>query len=191
MRHLAFVILIGIAMSAQGQSDTYREIPDYPAEYTPATVVARMIDGLGYRYYWATEGLTEIDLAYRADETARTSHETLEHIHQLSLLILNGVKNKPNLDRPKGLTFIEMQNSTLANLHEISTLLKDDSTMDLAERNIIFQRGDKTSEFPFWHQLNGPIADALWHVGQIVANRRASGNPIDSRVNVFSGKMRG
>ena len=42
--------------------------------------------------------------------------------------------------------------------------------------------------FPFWNHLNGPIADALWHSGQIVSNRRASGNPLNSKVNVFIGK---
>ena len=28
----------------------------------------------------------------------------------------------------------------------------------------------------------------LWHCGQVVTNRRASGNPINSKVNVFVGK---
>ncbi|RMG65160.1 MAG: hypothetical protein D6722_16205, partial [Bacteroidetes bacterium] len=34
----------------------YRAIPDYPETFTPGTTVARFLDGLGYRYYWATEG---------------------------------------------------------------------------------------------------------------------------------------
>lgn len=38
--------------------------------------------------------------------------------------------------------------------------------------------------------LNGPIADALWHVGQVVSFRRSSGNPFNSKVSVFSGKVR-
>ena len=35
----------------------YYQIPDYPSSYNAATVAARTIDGLGFRYYWATEGL--------------------------------------------------------------------------------------------------------------------------------------
>ena len=42
--------------------------------------------------------------------------------------------------------------------------------------------------FPFWNMINGPISDAIWHSGQVVANRRASGNPINPKVNVFIGK---
>jgi hypothetical protein len=42
--------------------------------------------------------------------------------------------------------------------------------------------------FPFWNQINGPISDALWHCGQVVMNRRASGNPLQKGVNVFIGK---
>ena len=45
-------------------------------------------------------------------------------------------------------------------------------------------------EFPFWNQLNGPIEDAVWHSGQIVAFRRASGNPISKKISVFTGKVR-
>jgi len=35
--------------------------------------------------------------------------------------------------------------------------------------------------------LNGPIADALTHVGQVISFRRTSGNPIPKGVNVFMG----
>jgi hypothetical protein len=35
-----------------------------------------------------------------------------------------------------------------------------------------------------------PISDALWHCGQVVSLRRASGNPFSSKVSVFTGKVR-
>jgi len=79
---------------------------------------------------------------------------------------------------------------TLQNLKAASDILWNSTDEQLDDYKIIFQRGDKVSEFPFWHHLNGPIADALWHCGQIVSFRRASGNPIDNRVNVFMGKVR-
>ena len=43
---------------------------------------------------------------------------------------------------------------------------------------------------PFWNQLNGPIEDAVWHSGQIVVFRRASGNPISKKISVSTGKVR-
>jgi hypothetical protein len=30
---------------------------------------------------------------------------------------------------------------------------------------------------PFWHLINGPMADALTHTGQISSFRRLAGNP--------------
>ena len=50
----------------------YAEIPPMTGDYTPGKVAARVIDGLGFRYYWATEGLTEKDLEYKPSEEGRT-----------------------------------------------------------------------------------------------------------------------
>lgn len=170
----------------------YASIPEYPEAYTAGAVCARLIDGLGFRYYWATEGLTDTDLAYQIDSTIRTSLATLEHIHGLSQTIVNSVDKRPNV-RPtekRDLSWAELRAETLNNLKHTSDVLLTSSQEDLEAYEIVFQRGDKTSNFPFWHQLNGPIADALWHVGQVVTFRRASGNPIDSRISVFSGTVR-
>lgn len=71
-----------------------------------------------------------------------------------------------------------------------SDILKGSRAGDMEDFNIIFQRGENKSEFPFWNLLNGPIADAIYHVGQVVSQRRTSGNPLSSKVNVFSGKTR-
>ena len=69
----------------------YYQIPDTPVVYTAATVAARMVDGLGFRYFWATEGLTETDLNYKPGDSTRTSFETLEHINGLVTVLLNAV----------------------------------------------------------------------------------------------------
>ena len=34
----------------------YYEIPKETNKYTAGSVASRMVDGLGFRYYWATEG---------------------------------------------------------------------------------------------------------------------------------------
>jgi hypothetical protein len=50
------------------------------------------------------------------------------------------------------------------------------------------QLSKSTSEYPFWSLINGPIADALWHVGQVVSLRRASGNPFPEGISLLQGK---
>jgi hypothetical protein len=171
----------------------YHQIPEAPEIYTANTVAARMIDGLGFRYYWATEGLREEDLAFMPSHQARTTAETLDHIYGLCETIWNAVKQQPNI-RPSSsqqLTFEEQRVLTLLRLKEASDLLRQQDTLTLKDMPIVFQRSERTATFPFWHILNGQLADAIWHVGQVVSFRRSSGNPIDGRVDVFSGKLRG
>lgn len=177
------------------QTDTselpYREIPPHAEEYTPETVIARMIDGLGFRYYWATEGLREEDLEYRPHETSRTAFETLDHIYGLSECVFYPAQQKgiPRGGERPEMTFEEMRKATLENLKVAADIFRS-GEVKLEDCPIIFERPDRKSEFPFWNNINGPIADALWHTGQIVMLRRASGNPFNSKVSVFQGKVR-
>lgn len=169
----------------------YAQIPEYPEEYTAETVAARMIDGLGFRYYWATEGLRPEDLTYKPSEEARTADETLDHLYGLSELIANASRQKANV-RPSvtpEMTFEEKRAATLQNLKEASDLLKS-GQLTLEDCKVVFERSSGSSEFPFWNNINGPIADAIWHCGQVVSFRRASGNPFNSKVSVFSGTVR-
>lgn len=170
----------------------YRQIPDYPESYTPESVAARMVDGLGFRYYWATEGLRAEDLAFRPSPEARTTDETLDHILGLVDIVLNTVQGKANIrgedDNPP-VDFEAKRKMTLEKLAMASDLLKNGGAK-LEDLEIVFQNGDNKSEFPFWNLLNGPIADALWHVGQVVSFRRSSGNPFNSKASVFTGKLR-
>ncbi|MEM6964569.1 MAG: hypothetical protein AAF573_07380 [Bacteroidota bacterium] len=171
----------------------FREIPEAPNSYTAEGVAARMIDGLGFRYYWATIDLRDEDLNFRPGETNRTTLETLEHIYNLSKTIRNGTANTPNIrggdSEKKKMNYAELRKATLENLKAASDLLRGKEAQ-LEHMNIIFQRGERQSEFPFWNMINGPIADALWHAGQVVSNRRASGNPLPPGVSVFTGKTK-
>lgn len=176
----------------QTDSLPYYEIPAYPAEYTAETVAARMIDGLGFRYYWATEGLRPEDLAFKPNDDARTTEETIDHILGLSNIIVNAMRKIPNVrsgEETSGLPFEVKRRTTLENLKAASDILKSGAG-SLEEYVIIFQNGDQRTEYPFWNEINGPIADALWHCGQVVSFRRSSGNPFNSKVSVFSGKVR-
>ncbi len=170
----------------------YREIPDYPDAFTAETVVARMVDGLGFRFYWATEGLRPVDLAFRPTPEARSSEETIDHILGLSTILLNALKKQANIrsgEEISQLPFEVKRKMTLEYLKTASDLLRQPDSR-LEGFDIVFQNGESVAEFPFWNMLNGPIADALWHVGQVVSFRRSSGNPFNSKASVFSGKVR-
>ena len=192
-----FIIFIGLSifthMYAQDGDLPLKQIPEYPEKYTAGTVAARMVEALGYRYYWATEGLTEDNLAYRPTKEARSLGETLDHLYGLSETIVNAPQRKANI-RPadwSGMSFEEKRRKTLENLELASRLLKSGKKKDMKEYAVIFQRGENSSEFPFWNMLNGPIADAIYHVGQVVSFRRTAGNPMNPKVNVFMGKTGG
>ncbi|MDH5380533.1 MAG: hypothetical protein OEW75_06765, partial [Cyclobacteriaceae bacterium] len=86
---LSLIVIILCIESTSAQTDTsknfmiYRELPPSSEEFTAGTMAARTIDGLGFRYYWATEGLNEKDLNFRPTEEARSSYETMLHIYDL------------------------------------------------------------------------------------------------------------
>lgn len=184
-------LLIFICINLVGQDLPYRQIPDYPESYTEGTVAARVIDGLGFRYYWATEGLRPEDLKYKPSEDARTTEETMDHILGLTNVLLNAVTKKVNEGAPEtGLSFEEKRRKTLANIEAASAILKKASAKDLEQFVMIFKSTNGTTEYPFWNLLNGPIDDALWHVGQVITFRRSSGNPFNSNVSVLQGTVR-
>ncbi|GAB1856597.1 hypothetical protein MHTCC0001_14320 [Flavobacteriaceae bacterium MHTCC 0001] len=167
-------------MTAQSQTELpYHKIPDVPKQYSEGNVAARMVDGLGFRYYWATEGLRAEDLTYKPSESGRTSQETIVHLFELSNFILRSI-HKDFKAKAAPDTFELLRMETLFNFKAASDILRN--TDDLSALD--------NEKYPFWNVINGPIADALWHCGQVVMLRRASGNPFNSKVSVFWGKLR-
>lgn len=188
---ILFTLLFPLTLYSQesmNDSLPYFEIPEAPSGYSAATVAARMIDGLGFRYYWATEGLRTEDLAYKPSQEARTCAETLDHIYELARMISLTVNGEVITSSDGELTFDEKRTTTLNLLYDASMLLRENP--DLGDLNIVFKRGDSTSEYPFWNLINGPIEDAVWHTGQVVSFRRASGNPFNSAASLFTGKLK-
>ncbi|WNH12904.1 hypothetical protein [Thalassobellus suaedae] len=178
---LMFLFILSLnAQNAMEEKLPYFEIPKYTESYTANSVVARMIDGLGFRYYWATEGLRIEDLEYKPSESGRTSAETIEHIYGLSKFIRNSVLSNNKDTNVSELNFKDKRKQTLLNFKMVSDVLRS------AEKS--FKLED--TEVPFWNIINGPISDALWHCGQVVLLRRASGNPFNSKVSVFNGTLR-
>ena len=188
-----FILLLTILTTAQKNESKlpYSEIPSYPENFTAGAVAARMIDGLGFRYYWATEGLRKEDLNYKPSESGRACKETIDHIYGLSKVIVNASLKKIN-DRTnpvkEELSFDEKRKKTLLNFQEAADVLRNED--DLTTFTLQFKSQYGSSEYPYWNNINGPIADAIWHTGQVVLMRRASGNPFNSKVSVFNGKLR-
>jgi len=178
-------------MNSQENNDSlpYAELPEASSSYTAGTVAARMVDGLGFRYYWASEGLRSEDLSFKPSTEARTTDETIDHILGLSTVILNSALHKVNEGNDfSELSFIEKRELTLVNLKTAADIFR--KSEDLNQFTVVFKGSKGNSEYPFWNQINGPIADAIWHCGQLVSFRRASGNPFNSKASMFMGKLR-
>jgi hypothetical protein len=192
MKKLFIFTLLFIAgnVLAQDKQLPYHTIPQYPENYAAGTVASRTIDGLGFRFYWATDGLRATDLAYQPGAEARTTLQTIEHIYQMSFMIMNATTSTVNVaGQAPPASFEDMRKKTLENLQTASQRLLTLSDSEVSGLKARFKRGDATTELPFWNMLNGPIADCLWHTGQIVSFRRASGNPFSNKVNVFYGTV--
>jgi uncharacterized damage-inducible protein DinB len=191
---LVMTLLLGINAVAQDNDNMkdlpYYEVPDYYESYTAGTVAARMVDGLGFRYRWATEGLREVDLNYKPTDSSRTTMQTIDHILGLSRTILNATLKVPSdftIQQPE-LTYEQKRKETLENIKKASEILQKATSLIDFNMHFISNRGE--SEYPFWNSINGPIADAIWHTGQVTLLRRASGNPISKKVSFLQGKIR-
>jgi hypothetical protein len=184
MRTRLFCIIMFLSLTATAQRDSlpYAKFPPAPDHYNAGTVVSRLLDGLGFRYYWATEGLRPVDLAFKPSPEARTSQETLEHIYYLSNMIITVVAAK-QISPEQFKTFEELRKATLENFKEASTIMAGYSDGDMKNLKASFQG----EELPFWNMINGPISDCLWHIGQVVSFRRSSGNPFSGKVEMFLG----
>jgi len=185
---LLIAVFFFAGLSAQETDLPYKEIPEAPSKYDATTVLSRMIDGLGFRYYWATEELRPEDLLFTPGNDGRNCGETLDHILSLSSAILNAAKNTVNTRRDwSEYSWEEKRALTLMNLQEASQIFRELKPSKLEKHKVIFERDGKRSEYPIWNLMNGQLADAINHVGQIVSFRRSAGNPLPKGVNVFRG----
>ena len=171
---------------------SYEKMPPAPENYRPGNVLVRMIDGLGYRFYWATEGLHSEDLEYRPTDEARSTAETIDHILSLTTWIANVTEgaSAKEINQGKSRSWSEKRAQVLHNLWQTRQWLVDREEEELAALRIITGNRKGAAELPYWNMINGPIADAIYHTGQIVVLRRISGNPMSSKVDVFRGENR-
>ncbi|MEE9409001.1 MAG: hypothetical protein V3V28_13105 [Polaribacter sp.] len=184
---LIIIITLFFAVTMTSQEKLpYYEIPKMEENYSAQNTVARMIDGLGFRYYWSTESLRSEDLAYQPKGEGRDCQKTINHLYDLSNMMLRLTKTDFKQDKEKDkMTFLEMRKQTLLNLEALSNRIR--LSKDLSE---FTEKKDGEITIPFFNVINGPIADAIWHTGQVASFRRSSENPISSKVNHFTGTVR-
>jgi hypothetical protein len=136
-----------------------------------------MLDGLGFRFRWATEGLREGDWEFRPGPDSMSIGEIAGHVWGLVNWIGMSVFEGRSHERPSGHAAVREHA-----LRIIESLRVEFAR--LGEESLLALRADRDQ--PFWNLLNGPIADALTHTGQINSFRRLAGNP-PVEANVFLG----
>ena len=154
----------------------YHRIPKYPAEVTAGTILTRLLDGLGFRFYWATEGLREKDYGFRPGPDCMSIEELVGHIWGLINWVTVSMTDT-RYTRPD--TVGEIREQILEMIYYLRNKIQVMGEVELSAATI--------EGLPFWHMINGPISDALTHVGQINSFRRLSGNPVYG-ANVFRGE---
>jgi hypothetical protein len=157
-------------------TETFRTIESYPERQDAVGIVLRLIDGLGYRFYWATEGLSAGDYAYSPGAGCQTIGGLVGHVWGLVNWVHATVVGEGAPQRPADLD--EQR------LHVLAVLAAMRAHLAVLDEAALFAL--QIDGHPFWHVLNGPLSDALTHVGQIASFRRLHGNPVP-RHNVFLG----
>ena len=153
----------------------YDTIPDYPERVCATSVLVRMIDGLAFRFQWATAGLAEEEILFRLSSDSMNIAELTGHVWGLVNWILISI-SEVRTGRPDG--HEELRKSVLEMLVTIREVFLSMDEASLQSYSI--------DNHPFWYMINGPISDALTHVGQINMLRRQAGNPAPP-ANVFLG----
>jgi hypothetical protein len=164
----------------------FRSLPPGPAEVSGSAVFVRLVEGLGFRFFWATEGLREGDLSYRPTPESMSIGELAGHVLDLVTWVAVSAgalpdrsAEPPAAPRP----FAEIR----ANVLEALDLLRDRLSGMTDDEIAAIRIRSRAGPMPWPHLVNGPLADALTHVGQIAVLRRSCGNPVP-KANVFLGR---
>lgn len=148
--------------------DFFKSYPEHPKEISASNAIARMLDGLGFRLYWALHGLRSEDCDYKLCEGAYSIHEIIWHILGLVNWMYMHIYGH-EMKRPKNI--IEQGHQTLRAIEQLRKSFIEMQDKDLGNY--------KLEHRPFWSFINMPISDALHHVGQVAILRRAAGNPVN------------
>lgn len=154
----------------------YHEIPDYPEGMSAKGIIMRLLDGLGFRFYWSTEGLRESDYTFTPGEGCKSIVELMGHIYGLMNWVSKSVTGEGYKEPETPLEGRALIVEIIYNLRNTFGNMSDEELSKI-----------KIRHKPIWNMINGPISDALTHVGQINSFRRLAGNCAPG-ANVFTGK---
>jgi len=135
----------------------YESVDEYPKKITGTSMIIRMLDGLGYRFRYATEALTREDYQFSPGQGCKTIGEIVEHIWGLVNWVCQSIFAE-KAARPK-----DIESQRIHILELITKLRTYFESIDDSELTHI-----KILKLPFWHIINGPLSDALTHTGQIL-----------------------
>ena len=162
----------------------YHQIPDIPKSATATNIIVRLLDGLAFRYKWSLEGIDDGFMNFKPSDDSMDVDKLLTHIYGLAVRTYNCFTPDELSYQIEYNSIESVKNNTIDIIQKTRDYLINASDEELINMNMV-HRASNTSH-PFWYAINGPIADALTHVGQIASWRRIYGSPIQ-KANVFFG----
>src|SRR5258705_614991 len=133
-----------------------------PPVATDRTMLRHTLATLAYRGAKATRGAPADFAAFKASPTTRTPVEILEHVGDLMEWALSLAKENHKYEQAAPLPWDDQVRRFHANMAKLDAFLATDAPL-VMNGETLFQ---------------GPIADALTHVGQINLLRRMFGAPV-------------
>ena len=162
----------------------YQMLPNPPESLSEGSILARLVDGIGFRYRVATESFTQKEIEFCPIEGSMNMMQLLDHIY--NLVAWTGTAFKLDFSKKKTLvSFQDYRLETLALCQKLSQHLKKMTNAELGAVSVYLKRTD--THYSFWYLINGPFADILTHVGQFNSWRRISGNPVPI-ISSFTGE---
>ena len=147
-------------------------------------LLAHLIDGAGFRFRRATEGLTDNVAAFEPPNGAMGLQALMHHMRDLAAVVGGAVDSAgPNHDA-SGLDALRL--ATLEHLEAASAAVRSKSADEL--RAIELRLSDELNG-NLMNLVHGPLSDFLTHVGQVNFVRRLAGNPAPP-TDHFNGKPR-
>ena len=77
----------------------FQSLPPGPERVTGSAVLVRLVEGIGFRFFWATEGLRDPDLAFRTEPEAMSIAELVGHVLDLAAwvsVVVGAILYTPN-----------------------------------------------------------------------------------------------
>ncbi len=163
----------------------FRSLPPGPETVTGSAVLVRLVEGIGFRFLWATEALRDADLSFRPTPETMSIPELAHHVLGLATWVAASAGAIPAASRTPDPppSFPEARQRVLDVLALLRARFAGMSDGEIGAIRIASRAGP----VPWPHLVNGPLADALTHIGQINVLRRSSGNPTP-KANVFLGR---